>query len=100
MVAVPPAVDGHVHYRQRPGVALLYRPVLAARLRKLYAWGRHAANSPGNLDRPSLSRFPQGALVGETADRMRQLRPALEPVAGLTRRHLGQHPRRGAKDRG
>ena len=34
--------------------------------------------------------FPQGALVGETADRMRQLRPALEPVAGRTRRRLGK----------
>ena len=59
VVAVPPAVDRHVHHRQRPRVALLHRAVLAARLRELHARRRHPADLAGNLDRPGLSRFPR-----------------------------------------
>ena len=44
VVNVPPALDGHVHHRQRPRSALLHRAVFAARLRELYARRRHATD--------------------------------------------------------
>ena len=80
LVAVPPAVDGHVLHRQRPGAALLHRAVLAARLRELHAGRRHPADPPADLERPGLSVLPRGPADRSPTAGLRQLRDEVEPV--------------------
>src|SRR5207244_2455962 len=40
----------------------------------------HTADLARNLGRRCLQRFPRGAVVEQTARRLRELRPALEPL--------------------
>ena len=80
VVAVPPAVDGHVLHRQRPGAALLHRAVLAARLRELHAGRRDPADPPADLERPGLSGLPRSAADRSPAAGLRRLRDEVEPV--------------------
>src|SRR5262249_15933179 len=80
VVDVSPSLDGHVHHRQWTRLALLHRALLPARLRELYAWQRYPADVARNLERRGLSQFPRRSDVRQTADRMPELRFALEPV--------------------
>ena len=84
LVAVPAAVDGDVHHGQRPGAPLLHRAVLAAGLRELHPRRCHPADAAGNLERPCLPGVPRGAQVGRSAQVLRRLRAALEPVGGAS----------------
>ena len=79
VVDVPPAMDGHVHHRQRLRPALLHRAVFATRLRELYARRRHATDPARDLDRRGLSRFPSWPTIRQAGHSVRELRVALEP---------------------
>ncbi len=86
LVAVPTSLGGHVFHRQRTGAAVLHRALLAERLRELHAGRCHAAVPARDLERPRLPGFPHGPAVGRPAQVVRELRPALEPLASCPAR--------------
>src|SRR3984885_5918941 len=73
-----------VFHGQWPGLAVLYRAVFATWLRQLYAWPCRAAVLAGDLEWGRVSGLSCGAAFGQAAQELRQLRPALEPVNGVT----------------
>src|SRR4029077_11078774 len=84
LVTVPAAVVLDVSHGQWPRAAVLHRAVLAAWLRELHARRCGPAIAAGNLERACLSRVSRGAAIRSAAEKLRQLRPALEPVSEVT----------------
>ena len=61
LVAMPPAMDGHVHHGEWPRITVLHRAVFPARLRELYTRRRHPAELAGNLAWSGISIIPARA---------------------------------------
>src|SRR5262249_23803807 len=80
VVSVPPSMGGDVFHGQRARAALLHRTVLAAGLRELYARRRDPADLARDLEWSGLPEVPRRAALGCTAEIVRQLWLALEPL--------------------
>ncbi len=81
LVGLPAALVADVFHRAWPRAALLHRAVLGARLCRLHAGRRHAAEPARDLERRRLSGVPRRADLRRAAAAVRELRAAMEPLS-------------------
>src|SRR5215472_6450836 len=80
MIAVHAAVDAHVFHRTRQSLAVLHRPVLDARLRRLHARSCDPRHVAQYLEWREIPRVSTRSARRDAAAQLRQLRPAVELV--------------------